>query len=145
MKFLVPLLLVASLTGFAQETIEKPLGKCIGSEARGLDARLKNEEFCAAYEDNMEACNKNHDRCEFQAEQKKCVANDREDLKATYACSSTWTVVECEKKSECKWDYVPKSCNAKDPSSSADSDFCETYDDNASSCKAQSKCAWGAL
>ncbi|MFP5459792.1 MAG: hypothetical protein ACLGG7_13735 [Bacteriovoracia bacterium] len=144
MKLLLTVLLFVSLSAFSQDS-EKPQGKCVGSEALGIDGRLKNEEFCSAYEDDMESCVKQQGRCEFHMTPKKCVAVDRENEKHMLGCSSTWTDGECAKKSECKWGYPLKSCNAKDQSSNIDRDLCEGYDDNRSSCRSQTKCVWSAL
>lgn len=144
MKVVVLCLMFALILPFARAS-EKPQGKCIGSEALGIEGRLKNEDFCAAYEDNMDLCMKQQGRCEFHLAQKKCIAADRENDKHMLSCSSTWTDVECAKKSECKWGYPLKSCNAKDQSSNIDRQLCEAYDDNSSSCRSQAKCVWSAL
>lgn len=144
MRIIFASLLALSLGAFAQST-EKPQGKCVGSEALGIEGRLKNEEYCGAYEDNMEMCVKQQGRCEFHMAPLKCVAVDRENDKHMLGCSSTWTDVECAKKPECKWGYPIKSCNAKDQSSNIDRDTCESFDDSASACKAQAKCVWSAL
>lgn len=128
---------------FAQEA--QVNGRCVGKESLGLEFRIKNEDFCVAFDDNISGCAQHPDRCSFWPDKKSCIAKNRESSADMLTCTSIWKVADCEKNSSCKWNYPYKSCNTKNQDKSLDKDFCENFDDNKIECRKQAKCAWGNL